>query len=87
MPNLNGNGNHGLQDRGRPTFGVDLAEQMVRDDVEVPTIVRKCCEAIEKYGLESQGIYRISGTSSKIQVLKQQLDRGTRVFRFHMKTP
>jgi hypothetical protein len=62
---------------GRPTFGVDLAEQMTRDDVEVPPIVRKCCDAIEKYGIESQGIYRISGTTSKIQALKQLLDKGT----------
>lgn len=63
-------------DKGRPTFGVGLAEQMSRDDVEVPPIVRKCCEAIEKYGMASQGIYRISGTSTKVQTLKQRLDKG-----------
>ncbi|EPT01218.1 hypothetical protein FOMPIDRAFT_1145269 [Fomitopsis schrenkii] len=62
-------------DRGRPTFGVDLAEQMARDDADVPPIMVKCCEAIEKYGLKSQGIYRISGTTSKIVKLKERLDR------------
>jgi hypothetical protein len=49
---------------------------MARDDVDVPPIMKKCCEAIEKYGMESQGIYRINGTSTKIQALKQKLDKG-----------
>jgi Rho GTPase-activating protein RGD1 len=63
-------------DRGRPTFGVDLNEQMTRDDVEVPPIVVKCCTAIEKYGIHSVGIYRIGGTVTKINKLKEKLDRG-----------
>lgn len=69
------NGVNGIQDKGRPTFGVDLSEQMIRDNVEVPPIMQKCCEAIEKYGIRSQGIYRISGTTSKVTNLKQRLDR------------
>jgi hypothetical protein len=60
----------------RPTFGVDLAEQMVRDNCEVPPIMPKCCQAIETYGLESQGIYRLSGTTSKVAKLKERLDKG-----------
>ncbi|KAG6841450.1 hypothetical protein C0991_010875 [Blastosporella zonata] len=58
----------------RPTFGVDLAEQMARDKVELPPILIKCCEAIEKYGMQTQGIYRISGMTSKVAKLRQQLD-------------
>ncbi|KAJ6607481.1 GTPase activating protein [Mycena sp. CBHHK59/15] len=69
------NGTNGVQDRGRPTFGVDLAEQMTRDNVEVPTIMEKCCQAIEKYGIESQGIYRLSGTVTKVSNLRQRLDK------------
>lgn len=49
---------------------------MIRDDVDVPPIMLKCCEVIERYGLQSQGIYRISGTMSKITKLKELLDRG-----------
>ena len=49
---------------------------MARDDVDVPLIVVKCCEAIEKYGLTTQGIYRIGGTHSKVMKLKERLDRG-----------
>lgn len=69
------NGISGLQDKGKPTFGVDLAEQMMRDNVEVPPMIVKCCEAIEKHGIRSQGIYRVSGMSSKVANLKQRLDK------------
>ncbi|TFK17559.1 GTPase activating protein [Coprinopsis marcescibilis] len=69
------NGIVGLQDKGRPTFGIDLAEQMTRDNVEVPPIINKCCEAIEKHGIHSQGIYRVSGMTSKVNNLKQRLDK------------
>lgn len=62
-------------DKGRPTFGVDLSDQMIRDNVDIPPILEKCCEAIEKYGLDVQGIYRLSGTTSKVQQLKARLDK------------
>ncbi|KAJ3564528.1 hypothetical protein NP233_g8237 [Leucocoprinus birnbaumii] len=64
-----------LPDKGRPTFGVDLSEQMARDNVEVPPIMRKCCSAIEKYGIKNQGVYRVGGTTSKIQALRARLDK------------
>ncbi|KAI0675918.1 GTPase activating protein [Trametes maxima] len=64
-----------IPDKGRPTFGVSLGDQMSRDDVDVPPIVTKCCEAIEKYGLDTQGVYRIGGTHSKVLKLKERLDR------------
>jgi hypothetical protein len=73
-PTANGSSN-GIQDNVQPTFGIDLAEQMVRDNVEVPPIMVKCCEAIEKYGIRSQGIYRVSGTTSKVANLRQKLER------------
>ncbi|KAJ3522003.1 hypothetical protein NMY22_g12074 [Coprinellus aureogranulatus] len=69
------NGIYGLQDRGKPTFGVDLALQMARDNAEVPPIVLKCSQAIEKYGMNSQGVYRVSGMTSKVLNLKQRLDK------------
>ncbi|KAG6827153.1 hypothetical protein H0H92_013004 [Tricholoma furcatifolium] len=68
----NSNGNAPLP--SRPTFGVDLAEQMTRDHVELPPIMTKCCQAIEKYGMQVQGIYRISGMTSKVAKLRQKLD-------------
>jgi hypothetical protein len=69
--------NSQILDRGKPTFGVDLAVQMARDNVELPPIMEKCCQAIEKYGMRSQGIYRINGTSRKVAQLKEKLDKGS----------
>ncbi|WRT69264.1 uncharacterized protein IL334_006248 [Kwoniella shivajii] len=57
------------------TFGVDLGEQLTRDGVEVPKVVEKCAQAIEAYGLDSMGIYRLSGTTSRVQALKNALDK------------
>lgn len=34
-----------------PTFGVDLSQQMARDDIEVPPILKKCTSAIEENGV------------------------------------
>ncbi|KAG0077468.1 hypothetical protein BGZ92_001910, partial [Podila epicladia] len=47
-----------------PIFGVDLAEQLIRDETDLPEIVVKCTEAIERYGMDTQGIYRVSGVTS-----------------------
>jgi Rho GTPase-activating protein RGD1 len=58
------------------TFGVDLAEQMARDNVDVPPLMEKCCAAIERHGLTTQGIYRLSGTRNKVEQLRMLLDRG-----------
>ncbi|KAF9477751.1 GTPase activating protein [Pholiota conissans] len=69
------NGANCVPDKGRPTFGVDLAEQMARDNVEIPPIMVKCCEAIEKYGIRNQGIYRVSGTTSKVANLRMKLEK------------
>ncbi|WVO22533.1 uncharacterized protein IAS62_003863 [Cryptococcus decagattii] len=57
------------------TFGVDLGEQLLRDGTVVPKIVEKCTQAIEMYGLESVGVYRLSGTTSRVQALKAALDK------------
>lgn len=59
------------------TFGVDLGEQLLRDGAVVPKIVEKCTQAIEMYGLESVGVYRLSGTTSRVQALKAALDKGS----------
>jgi hypothetical protein len=72
-----GNGHSSvIPDKGRPTFGIDLAEQMARDNVELPVILERCCAAIEKYGLHLQGIYRVSGMARKVASLRERLDKG-----------
>lgn len=44
--------------------------------MDLPPIMVKCCEAIEKYGIEAVGVYRIGGTVTKINKLKEKLDKG-----------
>jgi len=61
----------------RPIFGVDLAEQMTRDNVELPVILEKCCAPIEKYGLGSQCIYRINSMVQKAASLKEHSYKGS----------
>lgn len=55
-------------------FGVDLGLQMQRDGADVPRVLEKCAETIDMYGLDSVGIYRLSGTTSRVQRLKARLD-------------
>jgi hypothetical protein len=74
-PSVSNNLNSQTSDRRRPTFGIDLAEQMTRDNAELPPIIEKCCQAIEKHGIRSQGIYRVNGTTRKVIQLKEKLDR------------
>ena len=47
---------------------------MQRDGVEIPRVLEKCAETIEMYGLDVTGIYRLSGTTSRIQRLKAKLE-------------
>lgn len=77
-PSASGRAGHATQSSTstliQPIFGVPLADQMIRDNVDIPPILEKCAEAIEKVGLENKGIYRLSGTTSKVQRLKAKFD-------------
>ena len=55
-------------------FGVDLGYQMQRDGADIPRVLEKCAETIDMYGLDSMGIYRLSGTTSRVQRLKARLE-------------
>ncbi|ORX39261.1 hypothetical protein BD324DRAFT_619059 [Kockovaella imperatae] len=74
-PSTEGYPASGLPAASGATFGVDLGEQLARDGTEVPKVVEKCAAAIEAYGLDSVGIYRLSGTTSRVQALKAALDK------------
>lgn len=56
-------------------FGVGLAEQLNRDNLEIPEILTKCANFIERYGLNTVGVYRLSGSNSAIQKLRTSFDR------------
>ena len=70
-----------------PVFGVTLEELFRRDGSPVPMVVYQCIQAVDLYGLEVEGIYRIPGTSSHIQQMKALFDSGMSImqpFSFHL---
>ncbi|KAK4495359.1 hypothetical protein PRZ48_013690 [Zasmidium cellare] len=59
--------------KGR-VFGVSLDDLFARDQSAVPIIVFQCIQAIDMFGLETEGIYRQSGTHSFINRLREAFD-------------
>ncbi|XP_036366944.1 ralA-binding protein 1-like [Octopus sinensis] len=64
----------------KPVFGVPLTLAVERskchDGIELPAIFRECIDYIEEHGLLCEGIYRISGVKSKVQMLKEAYNNG-----------
>ncbi|KAG9573463.1 RhoGAP-domain-containing protein, partial [Aureobasidium melanogenum] len=54
----------------KPVFGVSLDELYNRDQTAVPMIVYQCMQAVDLFGLDVEGIYRLSGTASHVQQIK-----------------
>ncbi|KAM9847058.1 rho GTPase-activating protein 31 [Aulostomus maculatus] len=52
-------------------FGCDLTEHLQSSGQDVPQVLQKCAEFIEKHGIVD-GIYRLSGVTSNIQRLRQE---------------
>uniref|UniRef100_A0AAX7UUP2 Rho-GAP domain-containing protein n=1 Tax=Astatotilapia calliptera TaxID=8154 RepID=A0AAX7UUP2_ASTCA len=52
-------------------FGCDLIEHLQNSGQDVPQVLKKCAEFIEKHGIVD-GIYRLSGVTSNIQRLRQE---------------
>nr|XP_057943920.1 rho GTPase-activating protein 31 [Doryrhamphus excisus] len=52
-------------------FGCDLTEHIQNSGQDVPQVLQKCAEFIEKHGIVD-GIYRLSGVTSNIQRLRQE---------------
>ncbi|KAJ4384030.1 Rho GTPase-activating protein [Didymella sp. IMI 355093] len=57
-----------------PVFGITLEDLFHRDGSPVPMVVYQCIQAVDLFGLEVEGIYRIPGTSSHIQQMKALFD-------------
>ncbi|KAF2205100.1 RhoGAP-domain-containing protein [Delitschia confertaspora ATCC 74209] len=57
-----------------PVFGVNLEDLFARDGSPVPMVVYQCIQAVDMFGLEVEGIYRIPGTASHIQAMKALFD-------------
>ncbi|XP_023413772.1 rho GTPase-activating protein 9 isoform X4 [Loxodonta africana] len=67
-----------LQERGLlrdQVFGCQLESLCQRDADTVPSFVRLCIAAVDKRGLDVDGIYRVSGNLAVVQKLRFLVDR------------
>ncbi|KAI9701685.1 MAG: hypothetical protein M1820_006313 [Bogoriella megaspora] len=58
----------------KPVFGVSLEELYRRDGTAVPMVVYQCIQAVELFGLDVEGIYRMSGNANHVNKLKALFD-------------
>lgn len=60
----------------KPVFGVSLNDLYARDGTAVPLIVYQCFQAVELFGLDMEGIYRLSGSANHINHMKAVFGNG-----------
>uniref|UniRef100_A0ABR4ITY8 Rho GTPase activator n=1 Tax=Aspergillus cavernicola TaxID=176166 RepID=A0ABR4ITY8_9EURO len=58
----------------KPVFGISLDDLYSRDGTAVPMIVYQCFQGVELFGLDVEGIYRLSGSANHINQLKALFD-------------
>lgn len=56
------------------TFGVPIEEVISREKSTLPLIVAQCVIAINQFGIDTEGIYRVSGSVSTLAKLKRLFD-------------
>lgn len=71
----------------QPVFGVSLEELFIRDGSAVPLVVYQCIQAVDLFGLEVEGIYRLSGTTSHVSRIRAMFDNGEKFNTRHTKRP
>ncbi|EDO42176.1 predicted protein, partial [Nematostella vectensis] len=57
-------------------FGVDLTTLVKLHNTKRPFVVDICINEVEKRGLDSEGLYRVSGFADDIEALKNSFDKG-----------
>ncbi|XP_041821379.1 breakpoint cluster region protein isoform X2 [Chelmon rostratus] len=62
----------------QPVFCVPIETVAQQEGVLVPHVVRCCVEEVERRGMDEVGIYRVSGTTSDISVLKATFNTNLR---------
>ena len=60
----------------RPVFGVSLDDLLRRDGSAIPLVVYQCLQAVDLFGLEVEGIYRLSGSTAHVAKLRAMFDNG-----------
>ncbi|KAF5375014.1 hypothetical protein D9758_000090 [Tetrapyrgos nigripes] len=64
---------------------VDYATTHNLPDGDVPKVVKRCIDEIDKKGLEAEGIYRVSGRHAIVQALQLELEKDEASFEFRPK--
>lgn len=60
----------------KPVFGVALGDLLKRDGSAIPFVVCQCLQAVDLFGLEVEGIYRLSGSAAHVTKLRSLFDNG-----------
>ncbi|KAL8661374.1 MAG: hypothetical protein Q9202_005676 [Teloschistes flavicans] len=58
----------------RPVFGVSLDDLLKRDGSAIPLVVYQCLQAVDLFGLDVEGIYRLSGSAMHVSKLRAIFD-------------
>lgn len=56
-------------------FGVDLTTLVKLHNTKRPFVVETCIKEVERRGLDSEGIYRVSGFADDVEALKNSFDK------------
>ena len=60
----------------KPVFGLSLEDLLKRDNSPIPLVIHQCIQAVDLYGLEVEGIYRLSGSTAHVSKLRSLFDNG-----------
>lgn len=60
----------------KPVFGVSLDDLLKRDGSAIPLVVYQCLQGVDLFGLEVEGIYRLSGSAAHVAKLRTIFDNG-----------
>ena len=66
----------GSSHKSSKVFGVELADQLKSEGGQVPSVIIACVAAVEKRGLEVEGIYRVSGAATQTNKLRDAFSQG-----------
>eukprot|EP00117_Sycon_ciliatum_P012026 scpid100146/ scgid1737/ RalA-binding protein 1; 76 kDa Ral-interacting protein; Dinitrophenyl S-glutathione ATPase; Ral-interacting protein 1 len=75
-PRRPGQGGQQLAMYGAP-LQVAVNRSVLNQGVQLPTVVRHCIDHLEEFGLDHQGIYRLSGQKSKVEAIKAAYDNAS----------
>jgi hypothetical protein len=65
-------------------FGINLEDLFARDQIPVPNVVAQCIQAVDHFGLDMEGIYRVPATQAHVNALKAKFDNGNTTPQSHV---